>query len=239
MKKTLIFLTLLGFIITLKTVSHAQTEQYYVLELFTSQSCSSCPPADKILETLSENNQIIALSCNVTYWNHLFWKDTLSKDFCTKRQRSYSAVMGRNGNIFTPELIINGKHSLIGSQKETIYNTLKTTNPLPAIAIEQTEDHLILQKPNFAIHPKDIILLITYQNVHKQSIRSGENRGRSVSYTNPIISIKRIENSWKNGILTIDKTTHITKQAAASVILIHDGNNKERPLIAAGKIIYK
>jgi len=69
------------------TPSLAQESGPVVLELFTSQSCSSCPPADRVLESLAKDENIIALSCNVTYWNHLHWEDTLSQDFCTARQR--------------------------------------------------------------------------------------------------------------------------------------------------------
>ncbi|MEO1794378.1 MAG: DUF1223 domain-containing protein, partial [Pseudomonadota bacterium] len=77
-----------------------------VVELFTSQGCSSCPPADKLLSGMAERRDIVALSFNVDYWDYLGWKDTLAKPAFTKRQRNYARFRG-DGEVYTPQAIIN------------------------------------------------------------------------------------------------------------------------------------
>ena len=95
-----------------------------VVELFTSQSCSSCPPADRNLGKLSENPNVIALGFHVTYWNHLHWEDTLSNEFSTKRQRSYAAAF-RNGRVYTPQMVVNGEQEFVGSNGSKVNAALK------------------------------------------------------------------------------------------------------------------
>ena len=178
-------------------------EHYYLLELFTSQSCSSCPAADALLQTLNSDT-VIALSCNVTYWNHLHWEDTLSQDFCTQRQRQYSIVQGKNGRVFTPELMINGKKSIVGSRKEEI--TRYISNPDHAVDrldIEYQNDHITFQPLKRSTSSKYNIILMEYGKTYTQHIPSGENSGRSVQYTNPVTSLKTLKQDW-------DGTTHIT-----------------------------
>lgn len=79
-----------------------------VVELFTSQGCSDCPPADKILGEFINRNGVIGLAWHVDYWDYLGWKDTFSSKSFTTRQRSYSQTLGTN-SVFTPEIIVNGK----------------------------------------------------------------------------------------------------------------------------------
>jgi hypothetical protein len=86
-----------------------------VVELFTSQGCSSCPPADVFLGKLAQRPDVIAISLPITYWDMLGWKDTLASDANTRRQKAYAAAMGRGG-VYTPQIIVDGAADVVGSR---------------------------------------------------------------------------------------------------------------------------
>ena len=85
-----------------------QAETKAVIELFTSQGCSSCPPADAMLGEYADRDDVLALSCNVDYWDYLGWKDTLASPDNTERQRDYAPARG-DGQVYTPQLVVNGR----------------------------------------------------------------------------------------------------------------------------------
>ena len=90
-----------------------------VIELFTSQGCSSCPPADALLKVLAEDRDLIALSLPIDYWDYLGWKDTLASHRNTERQSAYAAARG-DGAIYTPQVVINGVAHVVGSDRGEI-----------------------------------------------------------------------------------------------------------------------
>ena len=208
--------------------SAAAGKELIVVELFTSQSCSSCPPADKLLGQLSKNEDIIALSCHVTYWNHLHWKDTLSREFCTDRQRLYNASLNRS-NSFTPQMVINGNLSAVGSRSNDVNKKLNQAKPIHKINLSSSSDKLTFELPNIGQNAK--LILIEYIPLHTQSIPSGENRGRTVTYTNPVNNIREI-GAWDGSqqIRSID----VKNSASKFAIIAQIGSNG--PILAAGKL---
>ncbi|MBS0472598.1 MAG: DUF1223 domain-containing protein [Proteobacteria bacterium] len=90
-----------------------------VVELFTSQGCSSCPPADALLSRLAHRGDIIAISLPITYWDMLGWKDTLATDANTRRQKAYAAAMG-HGGVYTPQIIVDGSVDVVGSRANNV-----------------------------------------------------------------------------------------------------------------------
>ena len=109
--------------------SMARAETRGVLELFTSQGCSSCPPADKLLGELIRDPSLVAFSLNVDYWDSLGWKDTLADPRNSERQRAYARVRGDRG-VYTPQLVINGTAHVVGSDKGAIQRSRSYLNGL-------------------------------------------------------------------------------------------------------------
>src|SRR4051812_3338462 len=107
-----------------------------VLELFTSQGCSSCPPADKLLGELAADPSVVSLSLPIDYWDYLGWKDTLADPRHTARQRAYSGVRG-DREVYTPQVVVNGSMHALGSSKGSIDKAIaksrenRTTLSLP------------------------------------------------------------------------------------------------------------
>lgn len=128
----LLFISLAVSSFTLKKVIENKeiptaTEGFAVLELFTSQGCSSCPPADAVLANYAMQNQpnIIPLAFHVDYWNYIGWNDPFSKAQYSDRQRTYANQLNVQGN-YTPQMVINGKHELVGSDKSEIDRWVRT-----------------------------------------------------------------------------------------------------------------
>src|SRR4051794_13625985 len=109
-----------------------------VVELFTSQGCASCPPADALLSELAKRPNVIALSFPVDYWDYLGWKDTLAQPAFTARQRGYAHLRG-DRQVYTPQLIVNGRKPCVGSDRAQIEQFMNPeTNGAPAFPAEVT-----------------------------------------------------------------------------------------------------
>ena len=112
----------------------ARAETRGVLELFTSQGCSSCPPADKLLGELIRDPSLVAFSLNVDYWDSLGWKDTLADPRNSERQRAYARVRGERG-VYTPQLVINGTAHVVGSDKAAIQRALASARDALSVPV--------------------------------------------------------------------------------------------------------
>ena len=99
-----------------------------VVELFTSQGCSSCPPADQLLAELAQRSDIIALGFHIDYWDGLGWKDPLSTSEGTARQQTYARLLG-SGQVYTPQLIVEGTREMVGSRREEVLAALRGARP--------------------------------------------------------------------------------------------------------------
>ena len=115
-----------GFLIATFVVARA-AEPRALLELFTSQGCSSCPAADKLLGELTADPSLIALSLPIDYWDYLGWKDTLANPAHSARQRAYARVRG-DRQVYTPQIVVNGAMHVLGSDKAAIERTITQTD---------------------------------------------------------------------------------------------------------------
>ena len=116
----------LGVCAIIAVIRPAHADPRAVVELFTSQGCSSCPPADKIVGELAKDPNVIALSMPIDYWDYLGWKDTLADSRFSARQKAYSHVRG-DRNLYTPQMIVNGSAQVIGSDRAGIDGAIKDT----------------------------------------------------------------------------------------------------------------
>ena len=175
----------------LSLVSFADTAKpVTVVELYTSQGCYSCPPADELLGKLKQKPNVIAFACHVTYWNYLGWRDTFSKPFCDNRQHNYQRYLRGRAGVYTPQMIINGRYAGIGSQQKKMQHI---------ITYAQQHDHILpidfsVIKYQLTINPlntldnkEDLQLYIFgVSDNHRLSISKGENGGKKLPYYNPV-----------------------------------------------------
>ena len=165
-----------------------------LLELFTSQGCSSCPPADKLASKLAKEEGLIVVSRPVTYWDRLGWKDTLAKPENTDLQRAYarSTLEGRNG-VYTPQLVVDGTRGEVGSNEARVRQMIRQ---------EQGADHAIIVNRKAAGGarvtvsgdvPTDAeLVLLALDASTSVAIGRGENRNRTVHYTNVLLDETRL-----------------------------------------------
>jgi hypothetical protein len=171
----------------------AEQKRLDVLELFTSQGCSSCPPADVLLEQFSRRDDVLALSFPVSYWDHLGWRDTLAKDAYNERQRNYASTRGDH-EIYTPQMVVNGIAHAVGSQKSAIEAAMaKTGRQLRAswvpVSLECGGGNAELKAgdaPAGSELRSGKLWVALYSNSVTVDIGRGENTGREITYTHVV-----------------------------------------------------
>ncbi len=204
-----------------------------VVELYTSQSCSSCPPADKILHDLSQQKNIIALSCHVTYWNYLHWKDTQSQEFCTERQRAFANARG-TGRVYTPQMVINAETEFVGSRKgeaSSVINRAIREEKVKPITISKDDNKLSFDLPNVA-PGKYGVWVFGYKDKHTQNIPSGENKGKTVTYVNSA-QHQHFAGDWDGTAVSMD--VDIPQNVDIDGFVVIAQSEKYGPVVAAGQ----
>ena len=171
------------------TVSAAQAGQRAVIELFTSQGCSSCPPADRLLGELANDSSLMVLTLPVDYWDYLGWKDTLALKGHTKRQRAYAAARGDRA-VYTPQVVVNGVVHVLGSDKAAIEQAVAKTRreeaPLTLpVSVSIAGDTVTVKVADAAAGAGEVWLCPVTRKVPVK-IGRGENRGDTVTYTNVV-----------------------------------------------------
>jgi hypothetical protein len=170
---------------------------FALLELFTSEGCSSCPPADILLPRLAtENTNVIPLSFHVDYWNHLGWTDPFSQAEFSDRQRQYGRQF-RLESIYTPQLIINGEFEMVGSNKSTaetdIKNVLKNRAEVEVkIAQVRKENNKLSIDCTLSGNTDQTDVMVALVQKHAEmKVKGGENRGSKLSHTNVVRSFSQ------------------------------------------------
>ncbi len=210
--------------------SPVQAEPRAVIELFTSQGCSSCPPADKLIGELSADPTILAMSLAIDYWDYLGWKDTLALAGHAKRQRAYAHAR-HDREVYTPQVVVNGTAHVLGSDKaaieRAIAQTRKTTGLLALpVTLTVANNELVVTVPAGNAEPGEVWLCpiskavsvvigrgensghtITYHNVVRQWIRVGEWTGKGETWRVPLSRITARE---------VDKAAVVVQRGVAS-----------------------
>ncbi len=164
-----------------------------VVELFTSQGCSSCPPADTFMEELAEREDLIALSYNVDYWDYLGWRDTLASPAHSQRQYDY-AKSRADMDVYTPQMIIDGKSHYVGSQKNAVNAAIRrSAQSTPSLWVPMslggTESEFAIDVAAARPAPAGTVWLMTMAPRIAVKIEKGENAGHDVVYCNVVRKI--------------------------------------------------
>ena len=174
-----------------------------LLELFTSQGCSSCPPADALLEALRKKPGVITLSFSVDYWNYLGWHDTLSSPENSERQRDYALSRG-DGKVYTPQLVVDGIKHVNGANEAAIEMAIRTAErrlkdvKVP-ITMRADGDSLVVDiaaAPAGSNMREATVWLAVAKDEEIVEITRGENRGETITYTHPVRELMPV-GMWK------------------------------------------
>ncbi|RNC88656.1 MAG: DUF1223 domain-containing protein [Allomuricauda sp.] len=211
-----------------------------VLELFTSQGCSSCPPADKVLDEAKKRfpNEVFALSYHVDYWNYIGWEDPFSQSVFTKKQSFYNRKFGYRGN-YTPELVINGKEHLVGSNRTKVFskiNGYKEKGAQQSIAIHKVQKQGTTINFDYTVEgiSKDSELrAVLVLNERITAVKRGENRNRTLKNSNIVLTEKYIDFEKVSGKGTIAIPAFVTASDELTLVVLAE--NSASDITAAAK----
>jgi len=231
----------LGMCAIVAIIRPAHADPRAVVELFTSQGCSSCPPADKVLGELANDPSVIALSLPIDYWDYLGWKDTLADSRFTARQKAYSQVRG-DREVYTPQVVVNGSVHVIGSDRPGIEDAIHVTRKadgVMSVPITMTQAGRQINvsvaasgKSTLPTHGE--IWICTITRAVPISIGRGENRGREVTYHNVVRGLLKVAD-WNGspGNWTVPLENISRDGVDAAVVYLQDGS-RDRPGVMLG-----
>jgi len=170
-------------------------ERPVVIELYTSQGCSSCPPADALLQELATRDNVVALALHVDYWDYIGWKDKFADPEHTKRQRLYASVAGRR-MIYTPQMIINGQEGVVGNRPRDVNELIRkyaSKESYVDLDVTRTGDSLrITAKAMDGLTGTMSIQIARYRPKSTVDITKGENAGRTLNYSNIVTELTEV-----------------------------------------------
>ena len=226
----------LGLFAIISALRPAHADPRAVVELFTSQGCSSCPPADRIMGDLASDPSVVALSMPIDYWDYLGWKDTLADARFSARQKAYSRVRG-DRDVYTPQVVVNGRMHVIGSDRESIESAIGDTEKSDAVMSVPISVTLAGKAINISVAAPAKPLAVRHGelwicSVSKAvpiSIGRGENRGREITYHNVVRNLLKV-GDWNgapgNWAVPIEAISRDGVDAAA--VYLQDGG-EDRP----------
>ena len=207
-----------------------------VVELFTSQGCSSCPPADKLLGELANDPSMIVLSLPIDYWDYLGWKDTLADKRFTARQKAYSHMRG-DREVYTPQVVINGKIHAVGSDRDGIQRAIEQTAhevgvmsvPVSVTVTRGLLNVSVAPAPAPTVPARGEIWLWSVARAIPIAIGRGENHGREVTYHNVVRSWLKVGDwSGKAASWSIPIENVMREGVDGAIVYVQDGD-RDRP----------
>ncbi|MEM6305627.1 MAG: DUF1223 domain-containing protein [Pseudomonadota bacterium] len=205
-----------------------------VVELYTSQGCSSCPPADRILHELADRDDVIALALHVDYWDYIGWEDPFGSSAHADRQRAYAREGGRR-TIYTPEMIVNGTTDIVGAKPMKLSEAIAAHAQMAAkvdLEIARTGGELTIQARALeALEAPITVHMLRYSPRERTEIKRGENRGKTLEYAN-VVEGWTVLGEW-------DGTSELRMSAAMSgdkpcVVILQRG--EAGPILAAARL---
>ncbi len=209
-----------------------------VLELFTSQGCSSCPAADALFVRLARDPELIVLTLPVDYWDYLGWRDTLAHAAFSTRQRRYAKARG-DGQIYTPQAVVDGAAHTVGSDREAI-ERLVAQRPEPrlplGVAVRRKGDMVSVTVSGQAGAAQGSVWIAPVARERSVAIQRGENKGREVTYANVVRALTRV-GDWRGQDLTIDLPASLTATSDSDgfVVLVQADEGRPGRILGAAR----
>lgn len=201
MNKLAAALAALGLAFVLGTGAASADDRPVLLELYTSQGCSSCPPADRLLQEIAGSEQVIAVALHVDYWDYLGWRDTFADPQFSRRQKAYAHATNSR-TIYTPQFILHGTRVIAGFRPDEIARAIAelSMEPEPAelTATRRGNRLVVTLAPRGRDLPPSVLQLVRYRPSVRVDIERGENAGKSIIYANIVTQWRRVA-QWNGG----------------------------------------
>jgi hypothetical protein len=226
----------LGVCAIIAVIRPAHADPRAVVELFTSQGCSSCPPADKIIGELAKDPSVIAMSMPIDYWDYLGWKDTLADSRFSARQKAYSRVRG-DREVYTPQAVVNGEVHVVGSDLAGIESAIGATRKnegVMSVPVMMTQAgrqlNVSVAAPTrgpVAMHGE--VWICSISRAVPIAVGRGENGGRELTYYNVVRNLLKV-GDWNGnpGSWTVPIENVAREGVDGAVVYVQDGS-RDRP----------
>ena len=217
------FRTILACTILTASANSALSEPVKgVVELFTSQSCSSCPPADKVFGQVIRRDGVLGLAFHVDYWNYLNWKDTFSSADSTRRQYDYATSL-HSSQVYTPQLIVNGKHVVSAGSPEKLLKVISDASAAPALPVAVDAALVggrLVVNTGGGSGEANLILAI-FDESETVKVERGENGGKQLTYHNAVTGLRTI-GMWKGKALEVElpRKEYLTEKGQGCAVLL-------------------
>jgi len=203
-------------------IAPASAQSPVVVELFTSQGCAACPPADKLIYELTKRDDVIPLALHVDYWDYIGWKDEFGNPAYSDRQRGYASEGGRR-SVYTPQMIINGTTDIVGARAMDLTKAIaeQSAKPSPvSLKVSRTDDVLAIAATSSQMRENMVVHLVRYQPERTSAIKRGENAGKTLVFAN-VVEDWKILQEW-DGIMPLDLEMPVTGPEPL-VVMIQQG----------------
>lgn len=218
------------------TVAYADDDgSLVVVELYTSEGCSSCPPADKMLTEIAGRDGVLALALHVDYWDYLGWKDQFSMAKFTKRQEYYNMALGSRYRLVTPQMIFHGQSYVAGAKAGKIEQHLEklkdqSDKVLLDVKKEEAGYRVSISPLGLAVPAADVFI-VQYTLNYVSKVKAGENRGLTLNHTNVVTSWERV------GVWNGQRGWHIQQpfvEGTQAAVIVQTADSG--PILAARKL---
>lgn len=228
--------------VLLSSLASAQAEERrpVVVELFTSQGCNSCPPADAFLGELAARPDVLALSLHVDYWDYIGWKDPFALRAHTERQRAYAKALHLRF-VYTPQMVIDGTLQSVGTEREKIDKMIEKARRIaadgPTLTLAGAGNQRVLRIAGGTPTAPVTIWLVGFDRRHETAIGAGENNGRRLANHN-VVRVMKAVGTWTGGMteLPLDLDSLRAQCEEAAVIA---QTEKTGPVLAAARVDLK
>lgn len=213
-------------VLTLGGAGQSQAESgLVVVELYTSQGCSSCPPADALLAELATRDDVMPLALHVDYWDYIGWKDVFANPAFTKRQKAYAQAAGKR-MIYTPQMIVGGTDHVVGNKPMRLAKLIEDHHALAAqvqFSVARQGDHLQITAEAKTAGIGDLVVqMVRYIPSESVDIGRGENAGLRISYSN-IVTDWQVLGNW-DGVTPLSMQAKVDGSAPIVVLLQEAGH---------------
>jgi len=200
MKAIFVILTLIVSGTAMAAETRPPESRPIVVELFTSQGCSSCPPADAFLGELAKRADVVALGFHITYWDGAQWRDPLSLRAATERQTAYDKRL-TGGQVYTPQMVIDGTEDAIGSDKSAVLAAISKAHPTALAPVTLAADGKSVTIGVGAAPEGAAVLLVRYALARSTRVKGGENAGRAATDVNGVTALSTL-GAWDGKTVT-------------------------------------
>jgi hypothetical protein len=209
----------------------AESRAPVVVELFTSQGCSSCPPADAFLGELAQRKDVIALAYHVDYWDYIGWKDRYASPAWTDRQKAYAGALELR-TLYTPQMVIDGRVDAVGSDRSNVSYLIDRAAALPKLelTLDSSGSRHVLHLPEARFSKPATVWLVIYDPEQRTQVNRGENAGSTLSEYNIVRDLRKLA-SWDGKATTIDLNLAAMGKGQACAVLVQGAD--QGPILAA------